>query len=109
MLSFMAKIFATFGSYILKDTQLQRGMKKWSVSGATAEFELGAAKSGVTLGRAVALGVFSLAVKKNKSSVYVTVVLEDGEQIVVEGPVKDEKKARNFSAKVNQAARLEVA
>lgn len=42
--------------------------------------------------------------KKNSSKCYVTVEFADGEAVVIEGPIKDEAKLRQFAADVNRVA-----
>lgn len=82
------------------------------VSGATATFESGADQGRPTLTRigagaiiagpvgAIAGGLF----KKNTTKCYVTIEFPDGEAVIVEGPVKDETKMRQFAADVNKIA-----
>jgi hypothetical protein len=100
----MANTFAIFGDYIIKNNTMKLGFKKWDITGATAAVDLGTPSKGVTLTRVVALGVFSLAAKKNKSKLYITVELADGQTVVIEGPAQKEKQARQFAAAVKQAA-----
>lgn len=83
------------------------------IEGASATFESGADKSRPTLTRigagaivagpvgAIAGGLF----KKNTSKCYVTIEFQDGEAVIVEGPIKDETKLRQFAADVNKIAR----
>ncbi|QAB17489.1 DUF4429 domain-containing protein [Leucobacter muris] len=85
-----------------------------TVAGAVASFESGADRSRPTLTRigagaiiagpagAIVGGLF----KKDTSKCYVTVVFADGDTAIVEGPVKDEKKLRQFAADVNRIAAL---
>jgi len=42
--------------------------------------------------------------KKDRAKVYVTTTFADGEVVILEGPVKDEAKVREFARKVNAAA-----
>ncbi|QAB17137.1 DUF4429 domain-containing protein [Leucobacter muris] len=90
------------------------GVKR-SIAGATAEFESGAEKTRPTLTRigagallagpvgAVAGGMF----KKDRTKGYVTIVFADGATVIIDGPAKDEKKMREFAARINQIAQLE--
>jgi hypothetical protein len=104
--SSMTKTVGFFGNFTLSNTTLQSAFRKWDVAGATAEVDLGATVKGVTAGRVLALGVLSLAAKKDKSKVFVTVTLADGAQVLIEGPVKHEKQARAFAAKINQVSQM---
>lgn len=82
------------------------------IEGASATFDSGADRSRPTLTRigagaivagpvgAIAGGLF----KKNTSKCYVTIEFPDGEAVIVEGPVKDEAKMRQFAADVNKIA-----
>ncbi|KAM9866750.1 hypothetical protein ACIFOC_00442 [Leucobacter aridicollis] len=82
------------------------------LSGAKALFESGADQSRPTLTRigagAVIAGPAGAIVgglfKKNTSKGYVTVEFPDGEAVIIEGPVKDETKMRQFAADVNRIA-----
>jgi len=75
------------------------------VFGASAHVETAAdARRRVTATRVLALGVFALAAKKQTGNVYLTVQHPDFE-FVVEVPVKKETKAREFAAKINNAAK----
>jgi hypothetical protein len=98
------KFDASFGGCRISGDTLQKGLDSWPVAGAKAEFEHGAnVGSSVTATRVVLTGVFALALKKNKNKVYVMIELADGEQVLIEGKAKNEKDARKFAAKVNQA------
>lgn len=84
--------------------KLQQGHKSWPIAGAKAEFEHGAdAGSRVTATRVMLTGLFALALKKNQNKVYVMIELADGEQVLAEAKAKNEKAARLFTTKVNQA------
>ena len=100
------KFDAAFEGYRVIGDKFQKGStKSWPVAGAAAEFEHGAnIGSRLTATRVVLTGVFALALKKNKNKVYVAVELADGEQVLIEAKAKDEKKARTFATKVNQAS-----
>lgn len=90
------------------------GIKR-PIAGAGAHFESGADRSRPTLTRigagallagpvgAIAGGMF----KKDKSKAYVTIVFPDGASVIIDGPVKDEKKMRRFAQQVNQIAQAE--
>lgn len=82
------------------------------VKGASAEFESGADRSRPTLTRigagAILAGpagaIVGSLIKKDVSKCYVTVIFEDGDTIIIEGPIKDETKMRQFAADVNRLA-----
>lgn len=82
------------------------------ISGATAEFESGADRARPTLTRigagAIIAGPVGAIVgglfKKDRTKCYVTVIFEDGDTAIVEGPAKDERKMREFAAKVSRIA-----
>lgn len=97
-------ITAILELYIIKDNILRSGLTTWDLTGATATFDIGASSRGVTAGRVIALGVLSLAAKKDKTKVYVTIDLANGEQIIIDAPAKKEKQARQFAATVNRVA-----
>ncbi len=99
------KYDTSFEGVRVSGNKLQKGTKSWLVAGTRAELEHGAnIGSRVTATRIVLTGVFALALKKNKNKVYVIIETQSGEQILIEGKVKDETKARAFVAKVNQAS-----
>ena len=80
-------------------------MDTYPIAGATARVELGGdIRKRVTATRFMALGIFSLAAKKQAGHVFLTVE-GDGFDILVEVPVKKEAEARKFASKVNKAAR----
>lgn len=101
-----AKVVATLDQYILKDDNtLQIGMKKWDVTGATADFEHGANVGGrVTATRVALTGVFALALKKDRNKVYIPIEFADGEQHLIEARAKNEAKAREFARQLQAAA-----
>lgn len=85
------------------------GVRK-PIAGALAYFESGAEKRRSTVTRigsgAVLAGplgaVGGALLRKDTSKCYVTVVFSDGDSLVIEGPVKDERKMRLFAAGVNR-------
>lgn len=96
---------ASFEGYRIYGSRLAKGTKDWTVAGAKADFEHGAnVGSRVTATRVVLTGVFALALKKNKNKVYVAIETRGGEQLLIEAKAKDEKKAREFVAKLNKAS-----
>lgn len=88
-----------------------------SLVGAEGVFESGAASSRVTATRVVAgaviagpLGVLVGALaKKDRTKVFAILQFGDGEQVIVEGPLKDEAKLRRFVHLFNQAAEKQTA
>ncbi|MEQ6899014.1 hypothetical protein [Microbacterium sp. KR10-403] len=84
------------------------------VAGAVAEYEAGSVIGGrTTLTRVAAGAIIAGPVgaivggmfKKDRGRGYVTVTFPDGAVAVVDGPIKDEDKMRQFVARVNEAAR----
>lgn len=83
-----------------------------SVAGAVAEFESGTENSSATVTRVVAGAIIAGPVgaivgglfKKQKGRVYVYVTFADGDVVIIDGPVKDESKLRDFTLKINAAA-----
>lgn len=83
-----------------------------SISGAEAEFDSGADTSRPTLTRigagALLAGpigaVGGALLKKNTTKAYVTIVFADGDTVIIEGPIKDEMKMRQFAADFNRLA-----
>lgn len=99
------KFDCSFEGYSLRGEKLTKGIKSWPVSGAKADFQHGAdVGARVTATRVMLTGVFALGLKKNRNKVYALVELADGEQLLIESKVKNEKDAREFVAKVNQAS-----
>ena len=95
---------ASFEGHRISGDKFTHGIKSWPIAGAKADFEHGAdVGSRVTATRVMLTGVFALALKKNKNKVYVAVEFADGSQVLIEAKAKDEKKAREFASKVNQA------
>lgn len=84
------------------------------VAGATAEFESGSDRKRPTLTRigagAIIAGPVGAVVgglfQKDRSKAYVTVIFEDGDTAIIEGPAKDEAKMRKFAADVNRISQL---
>ena len=106
MLGIKPKIIATFGLYSVTNNILRTGMQHWDLTGATATVDIGAQHKGVTAGRVLALGVLSLAVKKDKTKAFVTVDLAGNETVVIEGPAAKEKQAREFAATINRVSQM---
>jgi hypothetical protein len=76
-----------------------------SVRGATTRVEAANdIKSRVTATRLATMGVFAFRHKKQTGNVFLTVEHPDY-QFVVEVPVKKEKQAREFAAKINTAGK----
>lgn len=75
------------------------------LTGATARVENAAdVQRRVTATRLLAIGIFAFAAKKQSGNVYLTVEHPDY-QFIVEVPVKQETKAREFAVKINNAAK----
>lgn len=106
MLGMKPKIIATFSLYSVTNNVLRTGLQHWDLTGATATTELGHQHRGVTAGRVLALGVIALAVKKDKTQVFVTVDLANNETVIIEGPAAKEKQAREFAATVNRVSQM---
>ena len=84
----------------------------WPLGGMTAELEPGVdVGARTTATRVVAGAVIAGPVgaivgglfRKDRNKVYVVVTLADGSQILIDGPAKDERGARDFTAKLNAA------
>jgi hypothetical protein len=89
---------------ILKWTEAGRPRHE-EVTGARAEVAVGAdAQRRITATRIVLIGVFALAFRKQKGTGYLTIEHADF-YLGVPFPIKQEKDARAFAAKVNAAAR----
>src|SRR5690606_30812964 len=71
-----------FGGYRLAKDQLTKGLRSWSIVGASAECQPGA----------------------KKRTIFVTVTLADGKQVIIEEKAKAEAKGRKFANNVNLAA-----
>ena len=84
------------------------------VVGAVAEYEPGSAVGGRTTLTRVAAGaivagpigaILGGMFKKDTSKGYVSVTFPDGDVVVVDGPLSDEPKMRQFVQRVNEHAR----
>lgn len=84
----------------------------WPLAGMAAELERGATvgprvtATRVVAGAVVAGPVGALVggmLRKDRNKVYVVVTLADGSQILIDGPAKDERAARDFVSKLNAA------
>lgn len=113
------KWYAFYDTHTIKDgnyNHLPKGKFKKirkPIGGAVAEYESGAyAGEQTTLGR-VALGaviagpvgaIVGGMFRKDRTRGYVTVTFPDGEVVILDGPIKDELKMREFASKVNAAS-----
>lgn len=100
-----------FGRVVLAAEKIYWGAGNAPTAGAHAEVENGADQKRSTLTRigagaiiagpagAIVGGLF----RKDKSRVYVIVTLADGRQVIAEAPIKQERQAREWAAKVNAA------
>lgn len=106
-----AQFISRIGGHAVIKENYVNGLKKFPIAGATAEYESGAVNKKITGTRiitgAVLLGpigaVAGGALRKNKSLCYVTITFPNGDVVIVDAPLKDEKKAREFAATVNAA------
>lgn len=82
------------------------------IAGAVAEYEPGSAVGGRTTLTRVAAGAIVAGpvgaivggmFKKDRSRGYVSITFPDGDVVVVDGALKDEKKLREFAGKVTAA------
>jgi pectate lyase len=95
----------TFEGIALKPDSLRYKGTSGPVFGATAHVETAAdVRRRITATRVLTIGVFALAAKKQVGNVYLTVEHPDY-GFVVEIPVKKETQAREFAAKINNAAK----
>ena len=95
----------TFEGIVLKPDSLKYKGTGGPVFGATAHVETAAdVRRRITATRVLAIGIFALAAKKQTGNVYLTVEHPDY-GFVVEIPVKKETQAREFAAKINNAAK----
>jgi|GEM_PF-2986580 len=83
------------------------------IAGVVAEYEPGSVLNGRTTLTRIAAGAILAGpvgaivgglLKKDTSKGYVVVTFPDGGVVVIDGPLKDEPKMRQFAAKVNLAA-----
>ncbi|HLS00537.1 MAG TPA: hypothetical protein VK054_00925 [Beutenbergiaceae bacterium] len=106
-----AKFVARIGGHAVIRENYVNGLKKVPIAGATAEYESGATEKRITGTRVITgavlfgpLGAVAGGVlRKDKSKCYVTITFPDGNVVIVDAPLKEEKKAREFAATVNAA------
>lgn len=87
---------------------------KRPIAGAHAVVESGRDVKSPTLARVVAGGVLAGPAgaivggmfQKDKTRFYLTVTFADGSVVVMDGPVKDEPKLRDFAERINAASRF---
>lgn len=99
------------GHEVRKGIYRHRGTKL-PIAGASADFESGADKKRITGTRVITGGILfgpagavvGGALRKNKTKCYVTITFADGQNVIIEAPIKEETKARQFAAKVNAAS-----
>ena len=99
---------AHWGGLWLANGEILADGKKYPVAGAQAVFENGVQQSRATLTRigagAILFGPAGAVVggllKKDKSKCYVVITLADGNQLIAEGPAKEQKQAMEFAAKI---------
>lgn len=90
---------AQFAGYVLADGVIRKGVHVWDVRGANTSVDVGSPRKGVTATRVVMLGVFSLAAKKDKTKLYITIDTPL-QTFVIEAPAREERQARVFAAAV---------
>ena len=113
------KWYAGYGTHAVKSgkyTHFPKGSLKEirkPIGGAVAEYEAGDyAGERTTLTRVAAGAIIAGPVgaiiggmfRKDRSRGYVTVTFPDGDVVVVDGPLKDADKMREFARKVNAAS-----
>ena len=100
-----AQVTGAFEGITLKAGTIDYKHQGGPVTGATAHVETGTdARRRITASRVLTIGLFALAAKKQTGHVYLTVEHPDYE-FMVEIPAKKETKAREFAAKINNAAK----
>lgn len=107
---------ANYRGHYVRDGEIsyvQSGrVAKKALAGAVAEYESGADQKRPTLTRigagAILAGPFGAVaggmLRKNKTKGYVTILFQDGDTLIIEGPVKEEPAMRQFAADVNRLA-----
>lgn len=93
---------ASFAGYHLAGGQLRKDLNVWDVRNSTTSVDVGQPRKSLTATRVVLLGVFSLAMKKDKTKIYVTIDTPT-ETLVVEGSARDEREARLFASAVERS------
>lgn len=107
-----AGFIARIGPHALIKENYVSGLKKIPIAGVTAEYEPGATNRRITGTRIITgallagpIGaVAGGALRKDTSKCYVMITFPNGDAILVDAPLKDERKAREFAAKVNAAS-----
>jgi len=107
-----AQYHALFQGHEIKKGEYRHRGTKLPIAGAVAEFESGADNKRITGTRVIAGGILfgpagavvGGALRKNKTKCYVTITFADGQNVIIEAPIKDENKARQFVSKVNNAS-----
>lgn len=84
--------------------KITKGGKSYPLAGAYAQFERGEHIDRLTASRIVLTGIFALALKKDKSKVYVVVQLADGDQLLIESKAKNAGDALTFANKINKGS-----
>jgi hypothetical protein len=93
---------ASFAGYELAGGQLRKDLDVWDVRNSKTSVDVGQPRKSVTATRVVLLGVFSLAMKKDRTKIYVTIETPT-ETLVVEGLARDEHAARVFASAVERS------
>ena len=99
------KLSGSFEGMTLTPDNITYKRETCPIAGAVARVDNGAdVRRRVTATRVLTVGVFALATKKQVGHLYLTIE-GNGFAFMVEVPVKKETKAREFAAKVNNAAK----
>ena len=110
--AFMTTPDAKLGMTSLHDGRLHWGASSKEIAGATAVFEHGADQKRVTITRvgagALLFGPVGAIVggmlRKDTTKVYVIVTFADEQQAIIDVPARMEREAREFTARLNEAA-----
>lgn len=106
------KLEAKFEGHEIRDGEYRHKGTRVPIAGATAEYESGATAKRIT-GTRVITGtvlagpvgaVVGGALRKNKTKCYITITFNDGNAAIIEAPIKEESRARQFTAAVNAAS-----
>lgn len=96
-------VSASLNGYKIRDGYLHKvgSTKRWPLDGASASITMGRERKTVTAGRVVALGLLSLAAKKDRTNLYININTPAG-PVTIEAPATQERAAHTFVAAINQ-------